>query len=175
MGRSKAEKANEAMATANTNATKEEAKQPVKKKGVRLYYSPVAKQTVVIYLLDENGKRIPQLDPKGNDRYIGNEPLHRSKTITFNCMVNDPSKGCLSYYETKEPKEIAALDKLVKDQSTQVIDEDGYQKSKNKTAWEKTVEITKKDQVIEEQQNTIDSLNAQLAAALKKTSGSEKA
>lgn len=131
----------------------------------KVYYSTIANQAFVLVLKDENGEPIASKDRQGNIRYIGNEPVILSRSIKFDCINSNPSKGCLSIYRTSDPNEIAALDDMVDDEGSSVMSEEQYQRSRNREAFEKGLEVENLKQTNASKDALIADLQSQLAKA----------
>lgn len=145
-----------------------EGKDATKKK---VYYSPKASQAVAVKMIDKDGNPMTRRDRRGGEVWLGNEPAYISRTIKFECISSSPSKGTLSIYETADPDEIRYLDGLAADPSNDIITEEDYQKSRNKEAFEKAMEVENLKQSNATKDAQIADLQAQLAAAERKTSG----
>jgi hypothetical protein len=64
-------------------------------------------------------------------------PIPEMRTVSFVALGVNPARGLSCKYETSDPDEIEVLDKLVEDQSSDVLDEKTWKKIENPAAYER--------------------------------------
>ncbi|CAK0764444.1 hypothetical protein CCP3SC15_300026 [Gammaproteobacteria bacterium] len=135
-----------------------------------VYYALKCSVAVVCKRLDATGEPMPKKDRRGLEVYIGNEPVYLTRTIKFDCISANPANP-LCIYETTDPSDIAYLDKLAADPSSDILTDEEYQKSRNPEAFNKALEIERLKQNEQNKNAQIDDLKRQLAEKEKSFSG----
>lgn len=145
----------------------EKAKTPKKK----VYYSMKASQAACVIMKEKDGSPRIRKDHKGNEIYHGNQPDIMTRTIKFQCISSNPSKGTLSIYETEDPDEIETLEKHAHTPGHDIMTEADYKKSTNREAFEKGLELDRLKQVEANKNTEIEDLKRRLEAAEKRNQG----